>query len=49
MTPSSTDFDMLADATLADAYPRFAQLRATGAAHWSESRGAWFVRRYEDV
>jgi cytochrome P450 len=42
-------FDPFGDATNADPYPHYAELRATDPVHWSEKLRAWVLLRYDDV
>lgn len=44
-----TDFDPLDAATLADPYPYYRRLLASGPVHYSAKRGIYILSRYEDV
>jgi cytochrome P450 len=44
-----TDFDPLDAATLADPYPHYRRLLASGPVHYNAKRGIYILSRYEDV
>src|SRR4051794_37674398 len=44
-----TDYDPLDPAVLADPYPSYARLLATGPLHYSAKRRVWIISRHEHV
>lgn len=45
---TSVRYDPLADATLADPYPVYAELRANDPVHWHDRMQCWVLTRYRD-
>ena len=49
VTLPTSQIDLFADATLADPYAEYAELRDLGPAVWMERHQAWAVPRYAEI